>query len=72
MSPDGNPLIGQYGPPGHYIAAGFSGHGYMMAPAVGKALAQLILDRSTDFPIDYYDPERIDRGELREGALQMG
>jgi sarcosine oxidase subunit beta len=72
MSPDGNPLLGEYKIPGHYLAAGFSGHGYMMAPSVGEGLAELIVNSQTDLPIDYYDPERIDRGELREGALQMG
>ena len=72
ITPDGNPLIGEYGVPNHYLAAGFSGHGYMMAPAVGEGLAQLITESNPELPLDYYDPERIDRGELREGALQMG
>jgi sarcosine oxidase subunit beta len=72
MSPDGNPLLGEYKIPGHYLAAGFSGHGYMMAPSVGEALAEVINGGKTDLPLDYYDPERIDRGELREAALQMG
>jgi len=34
--------------PGHldnfHIACGFSGHGLMHAPAVGRALAELVLD----------------------------
>lgn len=72
MSPDGNPLLGEYRVPGHYLAAGFSGHGYMMAPSVGEALAEVINGGKTDLPLEYYDPERIDRGELREAALQMG
>ncbi len=72
MSPDGNPLLGEYRIPGYYLAAGFSGHGYMMAPAVGQGLAELIVNGKTDLPLDYYDPKRIDRGELRQGALQMG
>ncbi len=72
MTPDGNPLIGRFGPEGCYIAAGFSGHGYMMAPAVGLGLAEIITQGKTKFPFDYYDPARIERGDLREGALQMG
>lgn len=72
MSPDGNPLLGEYKIPGYYLAAGFSGHGYMMAPSVGEGLADLIINGQSDLPLDYYDPERIDRGEFREDALQMG
>ncbi len=72
MSPDGNPLLGEYKLPGYYLAAGFSGHGYMMAPSVGEGLAELIINGQSDLPLDYYDPERVDRGELREDALQMG
>lgn len=42
---DGNPIIGSWR--GHldnfYLAAGFSGHGLMHAPAVGRALSELML-----------------------------
>jgi FAD-dependent oxidoreductase domain-containing protein 1 len=42
---DGNMIIGRW--PGHfgnfYLACGFSGHGLMHAPAVGRALAELVL-----------------------------
>lgn len=37
QSPDGNPIVGA--PPGHpdfFLACGFVGHGFMMAPIVGK------------------------------------
>jgi sarcosine oxidase subunit beta len=37
QSPDGNPILGT--PPGHpdfFLACGFVGHGFMMAPIVGK------------------------------------
>ncbi|MGE0871906.1 MAG: NAD(P)/FAD-dependent oxidoreductase [Kofleriaceae bacterium] len=41
MSPDGNPILGS--PPGHpdfFLACGFVGHGFMMAPIVGKLYAE--------------------------------
>lgn len=72
MSPDSNPLIGEYKVPGHYLGGGFSGHGYMMAPSAGRGLAEVIVNSKSDLPLEYYDPARIDRGEFREAALQMG
>lgn len=43
---DGNMILGNW--PGRldnfYVASGFSGHGLMHAPAVGRALAELIVD----------------------------
>jgi glycine/D-amino acid oxidase-like deaminating enzyme len=42
---DGNMILGNW--PGRldnfYVACGFSGHGLMHAPAVGRALAELIV-----------------------------
>lgn len=43
---DGNMILGNWTGEvdNFYVAAGFSGHGLMHAPAVGQALAELILD----------------------------
>ena len=43
---DGNMIIGQVtdAAPNFLVACGFSGHGIMHAPAVGRALAELVLD----------------------------
>ncbi len=72
-TPDSNPAIGRIKElEEFYIAAGFSGHGFMMAPAVAEAIADLIKTGKTDLPIDRYDPYRFERGELRSKALQMG
>ncbi|MGQ9856019.1 MAG: NAD(P)/FAD-dependent oxidoreductase [Fervidobacterium sp.] len=44
MSPDAQPIIGESEKvKGYYYAVGYSGHGFMVAPAVGEALAELIL-----------------------------
>jgi sarcosine oxidase subunit beta len=41
MTEDGNPLLGDPpGVPGFYLCCGFQGHGFMMAPAVGKLYAE--------------------------------
>jgi glycine/D-amino acid oxidase-like deaminating enzyme len=43
MTPDHNPIIGRHpDADGFFLANGFSGHGLMMAPATGKAIAELI------------------------------
>jgi sarcosine oxidase subunit beta len=40
QSPDGNPILGEPpGAEGFYLACGFVGHGFMMAPIVGKLYA---------------------------------
>ncbi|AIF69507.1 sarcosine oxidase subunit beta [Palaeococcus pacificus DY20341] len=74
-TPDSNPAIGKINHlEGFYIAAGFSGHGFMMAPAVGEAMAELIAKGKSKVPLDWewYDPHRFERGELRSSAFQIG
>ena len=45
MTPDELVIVGPVpGVGGLFVAAGFSGHGFMHAPAIGKLMAELILD----------------------------
>ena len=74
-TPDNNPAIGRIQHVDElYIAAGFSGHGFMMAPGVGEAIAELIVKGKSKVPLDWdwYDPHRFERGELRSAAFQIG
>ncbi|MCU1701300.1 MAG: glycine/D-amino acid oxidase, deaminating [Mycobacterium sp.] len=49
VTPDWNPVISRTGIDGLVVAAGFSGHGFKIAPAVGKLVADLVVDgRSAD------------------------
>ncbi|MDT5107585.1 MAG: hypothetical protein QOI25_5098 [Mycobacterium sp.] len=49
VTPDWNPVISRTGIDGLLVAAGFSGHGFKIAPAVGRLLADLVVDgRSAD------------------------
>jgi glycine/D-amino acid oxidase-like deaminating enzyme len=42
VTPDWHPVIDATGPQGFYVAAGFSGHGFKLAPAVGEMVAKLV------------------------------
>ncbi|MDK2870119.1 MAG: hypothetical protein PWP39_1354 [Pyrococcus sp.] len=72
-TPDKNPAIGMI-EENFYVAVGFSGHGFMMAPAVAQALAEKIVEGKTKVPLDWewFDPWRFERGELRASAFQIG
>ncbi|WP_273736390.1 NAD(P)/FAD-dependent oxidoreductase [Mycolicibacterium septicum] len=49
VTPDWNPVISTTGIDGLMVAAGFSGHGFKIAPAVGKLVADLVTEgRSSD------------------------
>jgi sarcosine oxidase, subunit beta len=57
MTPDAHPIIGPIGE-GIYVAAGFSGHGFMQSPAVGRAVAEELLGLSPSVDLT---PYRLDR-----------
>jgi glycine/D-amino acid oxidase-like deaminating enzyme len=49
VTPDWNPVISRTEIDGLVVAAGFSGHGFKIAPAVGRLIADLVVDgRSAD------------------------
>jgi sarcosine oxidase subunit beta len=63
MTPDAHPIIG----PLHddvYVAAGFSGHGFMQSPAVGRAVAQELLGLTPTFDLTPYRLERFAGDEV--------
>jgi sarcosine oxidase subunit beta len=57
MTPDAHPILGEIAD-GVYAACGFSGHGFMQSPAVGRALAEEILGESPSLDLS---PYRLDR-----------
>ncbi|MBM7613746.1 NAD(P)/FAD-dependent oxidoreductase [Alkaliphilus hydrothermalis] len=65
MSPDRQPIYGAVDEvEGFYVAAGFSGHGFMLAPATGVLMAELILGEDTTLPIDMLHVNRFEQGKL--------
>lgn len=68
MSPDDLALVGPVGrPPGLWVAAGFSGHGFMHAPAVGECLAAELLGRPSPVDLSPLRPDRFERPTTVEG-----
>ncbi|SEH59660.1 Glycine/D-amino acid oxidase [Mycolicibacterium rutilum] len=66
-TPDWNPVISRAGVDGLVVAAGFSGHGFKIAPAVGRLIADLVVDgRSSDprIPETDFRLSRFAEGDL--------
>ncbi|WP_123623154.1 FAD-binding oxidoreductase [Halorubrum sp. CSM-61] len=80
-TPDGDPLVGPVGDPADrvFVAAGWQGHGFMRAPAIGEHVAEGVLASldgtgagDSESPwIDAFDPDRFDGGEEFEIAEGM-
>ena len=49
---------------GFWCACGFSGHGFMQAPAVGLVLAQLLTEGRSEVDVSAFAHDRFARGEL--------
>jgi glycine/D-amino acid oxidase-like deaminating enzyme len=67
VTPDWNPVISRTGIDGLVVAAGFSGHGFKIAPAVGQLIADLVVDgRSADprIPETDFRLSRFAEGDL--------
>ncbi|MBX7431159.1 FAD-binding oxidoreductase [Mycobacterium sp. Y57] len=67
VTPDFNPVISRAPLDGLVIAAGFSGHGFKISPAVGRLVADIVVDgRSGDprIPETDFRLSRFDEGEL--------
>jgi sarcosine oxidase subunit beta len=58
MTPDHQPILGQVDDR-LFVAAGFSGHGFMIAPAVARILADVVLDGEHDPALSSLDAGRF-------------
>jgi len=65
MSPDRQPI---YGPveevEGFYVAAGFSGHGFMFGPSTGLIMSEYILGEKLTLPVETLTLSRIKQNKL--------
>jgi sarcosine oxidase subunit beta len=60
MTPDGLPIVGMLAD-GLWVAAGFSGHGFMVAPSTGQAVVAGIAGDTAPVWQDAVRPDRFDR-----------
>jgi sarcosine oxidase subunit beta len=63
LTPDRQPIVGEIDD-GLWVAAGFSGHGFMLAPAIGSRLAAAVAGESQDDLLEPFAPDRFARGDL--------
>jgi sarcosine oxidase, subunit beta len=62
MTPDAHPIIGWVAD-GIYAACGFSGHGFMQSPAVGRTVAEEILEVESELDLAPYRLARFAEGD---------
>lgn len=69
-SPDHRPILQAFSDPqGLLLCAGYSGHGFMLAPMVGKIMAELAIDGASTFDISTFSLERFTRPDLQVETL---
>jgi sarcosine oxidase subunit beta len=73
VTPDANPIVGPVDAIEHfYQASGFMGHGFMMAPVMGKLIAEHIA-KQTHLPMfDRWNLRRFAEGKLLSEAMIIG
>jgi glycine/D-amino acid oxidase-like deaminating enzyme len=63
LTPDLQPVIGVMpGIDNCYLAAGFSGHGYLAGPGACMAIADVIVHGRSEIDLELFDPLRVERG----------
>jgi sarcosine oxidase, subunit beta len=70
MTPDAHPIIGWVGD-GVYAACGFSGHGFMQSPAVGRAVAEELIHGESQLDLSSYRLERFSGEEVFPETLVL-
>ena len=73
VTPDHNPVVGSVDElDGFFQVSGFVGHGFMMAPVVGKLLARYIATGESTSLLDRWNLRRFREGRLLEEGMILG
>lgn len=69
ITPDWHPVLGGTSVRGFFLAAGFSGHGFKLGPAIGELIAEEILTgKATSIDISDFNLDRFEKGNLFTAA----
>jgi glycine/D-amino acid oxidase-like deaminating enzyme len=72
-TPDWNPILGWApGVEGLYLALGWSGHGFKLAPSVGEVAAAHVLGETSEIDVESLSPGRFEQGNLLALAYGPG
>ena len=65
VTPDWHPILGRTGAKGFFLAAGFSGHGFKLGPAIGELMAEEIISgKAGDVDLSSFPLDRFEKGQL--------
>jgi sarcosine oxidase subunit beta len=66
LTPDLNPIVSEIKEIcGLYCCSGFAGHGFMHAPAIGRVMADIMMEQKTQIDISQYGLERFDSDKVQ-------
>jgi len=73
VSPDGHPILGEPpGVPGFYLACGFVGHGFMMAPIIAQLYAEWLAGGHKHEVFDRCRLQRFAEGKIEKESMILG
>ncbi|HLK35721.1 MAG TPA: FAD-binding oxidoreductase [Polyangiaceae bacterium] len=73
LTPDANPIVGEVDEVERFFqASGFMGHGFMMAPVVGKLLAYSIAEGRAEPAFERWNLRRFREGKLLSEGMILG
>jgi sarcosine oxidase subunit beta len=73
MTPDGQPVLDAVPEvPGFFCAAGFSGHGFKLSPAIGKVMAEVVTDgKAASYDLSLFRYSRFRENRLTRTAYEF-
>ena len=73
ITPDSSPIVGAVDElDGFFLACGFMGHGFMMAPVIGRMMAAVIAGGAVPEVFDTWNLRRFEGGALLSEGMIIG